>query len=331
MSLSLNMIEDAAERLAGVAQRTPLLEAPLLNEELGARVLFKPECLQVTGSFKLRGAYTKLSRLHPDVRQNGVVAFSSGNHAQGVAYAARAFGVRATIIMPSDAPQMKIDNTRAYGAEVILYDRFGESREEIGACVSEETGATLVKPYDDFDIISGQGTVGLEVAEQTAALNVTADALICPAGGGGLMAGLSTAMKARSPETRLYCAEPERFDDTCRSLAADTILSNEPGPMSICDAIVTPAPGQLTFPINRSTLSGGFSVSDHDVVAAMRLLFERLKLVAEPGATVSLAALMKNREQFSGQTVVIVLSGGNVDLQTFLSLCQDGVPVASAA
>lgn len=330
MSLNHALIQDAAHRLTGIATRTALLEAPLLNEMLGLRVLFKPECLQVTGSFKLRGAYTKLSRLDPDVRAKGVVAFSSGNHAQGVAYAARSFGVKATIIMPDDAPVMKIENTRTYGAEVILYDRFGESREAIGDRVSKDTGATLVRPYDDYDIMSGQGTVGLEIACQLKERDMVADALICPVGGGGLMAGISVAMTEDMPETRLYCAEPDRFDDTVRSLAVGEILSNEPGLMSICDAIVTPAPGQLTFPVNKAALTGGFSVSDDDVMGAMRLLFDHLKLVVEPGATVGLAALVRERQHFSGQTVVVVLSGGNVDLDAFLSFCQQAEMMPAA-
>ena len=316
--LTLDMITQAAERLQGVAIRTPLLESPLLNKALGFRLLIKPECLQKTGSFKIRGAYNKIASLDEGQRKAGVVAYSSGNHAQGVAAAASAMGVAAKIVMPADAPRIKLDSTAQWGAEVITYDRQTGDRAKIAGDITEKTGAMLVPPYDDYHLMAGQGTAGLELAEQLDVLGVKVDRVICPVGGGGLIAGLSTAMLSRHEDTEIWAAEPRNFDDTKRSLEVGTALSIDPGQSSICDSIVTARPGKLTFPINLKTLSGGYSVDEPDVVAAMRILFIELKVVAEPGGAVSVAAALSNKEALQGQTVVALVSGGNVDMDSFL-------------
>lgn len=306
-------VEAAAARIEGQAVRTPLLTSPDLDARTGGRILVKPEPLQRTGSFKFRGAYNRLSQIAPSDRGRGVVAYSSGNHAQGVAYAAKLFGIKATIIMPKDSPQLKIENTRGYGAEVILYDRFGESREAIGQRISAETGAILVPPYDDPAIMAGQGTLGLEMVAQAKELGLKLDVLLCCCGGGGLMSGVATAVHHLSPGTALYAVEPENYDDTKRSLEAGERLSNAAAPMSICDAIVTPTPGQLTFPINRAMLAGGLSVSDREAAEAVAYAARVLKLTAEPGGAVALAAALSGKLDLAGRTVGVVISGGNID------------------
>ncbi len=316
-SFSIADIETAAARVAGVVRRTPLLESVRLNDRLGARLLVKAECLQHTGSFKFRGAYNRLAAMSPAERANGVIAYSSGNHAQGVALAARMFGVPATIIMPADAPAMKRRNTADYGATVIPYDRHGESREEIGRKLAEAGGLTLVKPYDDLLVMAGQGTSGLEATAQCRELDATPDLALAPTGGGGLMAGFSTAMKHAYPGISVMAAEPEGYDDTIRSLASGERLSITGTPVTICDAIQTPAPGELSFPVNARTLSGGVAVSDDDVRNAMATAFEELKLVIEPGGAVALAAVLSGHVDVAGKTVVVVASGGNVDAAVF--------------
>lgn len=320
MAIDLAAIEAAAVALKGHHVQTPLLENPQLNMTVGGRVLIKPECLQRTGSFKFRGAFTKIHRLSAVQRANGVVAYSSGNHAQGVAAAAQHFGIPATIVMPEDAPAIKIANTKALGAKVVTYDRWRESREQIGADIATREGAVLVKPYDDEDVIVGQGTVGLETCQQTQAQGLGVDQLYCPCGGGGLMAGIATAYQSLSPDTRLYCVEPEGFEDTQRSLALGRRVSNSEAARSLCDAIVTPTPGELTFAINSRALSGGLSVTDTQVRQAMAFALERLKLVVEPGGCVALAALLAGQVHAEGQTTLLVLSGGNVDLSLLASL-----------
>lgn len=312
-------ITAAAERLKGHARRTPLLESPFLNEIAGRRVLVKPECLQHTGSFKFRGAWSAVSALPPEVRARGILAFSSGNHAQGVAYAAAQHGVPSVIIMPADAPALKLANTRALGAEVITYDRAGgESREEIGQAVSTERGLTLIRPYDEPMVIAGQGTVGLEIAEQAAELGVTSgDVLVC-CGGGGLTSGIALALEAKAPALRARPVEPEGFDDTTRSLAAGQILSNDRPSGSLCDAIVTPQPGDLTFPIQQRLCGPGIAVSDTQALQAMAQAFLRLKIVAEPGGAVALAAALYHGDQIQGDAVIAVVSGGNVDPDIFV-------------
>lgn len=315
--VSVDMIRDAASRISGQAVRTPLLESSLLNERLSARVFVKPEVLQKTGSFKFRGAYTKISRLTDEQRKNGVVAYSSGNHAQGVAAAAALHAIRATIVMPKDAPEIKIKNTRALGAEVILYDRYTESREEIGAQICDERDASLIPPYDDLDVISGQGTVGLEIAEDLEALGLCADKVISPCGGGGLISGVAKALAMASPTTDIWAAEPENFDDTILSLDRRERVSNAPSARTICDALASPTPGEITFAINRQYLSGGVAVSERDVADAMVEAFQTFKITVEPGGAVALASVLSGQVNISGQTVVVICSGGNVDPTLF--------------
>lgn len=305
-------VVDAAARLKGIARRTPLLENPVLSEQLGFRLIVKPECLQRTGSFKFRGAYNKISRIPDDVRSKGVVAFSSGNHAQGVAAASTMLGISSTIIMPSNAPKAKIENTKALGGDVILYDRDTESREEIGEKLQAERGATLVRPYDDPFVISGQGTVGLEIAEQSEELGVTPDVVMTPAGGGGLVSGTALGIKG-TIACPVYSVEPETFDDTKRSLESGERLSVPDGAKSICDALLSPMPGEITFPLNQQLLSGGLSVSDDEALDAMKVAMLSLKIVVEPGGAVALAAALTGKINLAGKTVVVVCSGGNVD------------------
>jgi len=306
-------VRAAATRLEGHAQCTPLLAATTLDADTGGRILLKLETLQHTGSFKFRGAWNRLAQLDRRQRAAGVVAFSSGNHAQGVAAAARRLGIRATIVMPSDAPRVKMRNTLALGAEVIEYDRARESREAIAARIAAERGAVLVPSFDDPDVIAGQGTVGLEILEQAQALRAPLDDVVVCCSGGGLAAGIALAVKARSPESRIWCAEPEGFDDHRRSLAAGERLRNRPGAHSICDALLAPEPGEITFAINRRLLSGGLAVTDDEVRAAIAYAARSLKLVVEPGGAVALAAVLASRLEARGRTVAVVLSGGNID------------------
>jgi threonine dehydratase len=310
-------VEAAAGRLAGHAVVTPLLESLLLNDRFGGRLLVKAEVLQRTGSFKFRGAFNRISLIPQDERSRGVVAFSSGNHAQGVAAAARLLGIPATIVMPLDAPAIKVSNTRGWGAKVVLYDRWKEDREAIGARISAETGATLVRPYDDPQIMAGQGTIGLELAEQADAAGAGIDAVLAPCGGGGMIGGIALAIAARSPGTMVYAVEPAGFDDTARSLAAGERLSNDPGASSFCDALLAPMPGELTFAVNSTRLAGGFAVTDAEVAAAMAVARDHFKLVVEPGGAVALAAVLTGKIPCEGKTVAVVCSGGNVDPEVY--------------
>ncbi|WP_300584921.1 threonine/serine dehydratase [Marivita sp.] len=316
--MDIQRIEAAASRLKGHARVTPLLSSPFLDEIAGRRVLVKAECLQHTGSFKYRGARSAVSALSDEQRKNGVIAYSSGNHAQGVALAARQFGASAVIIMPADAPKMKIDNTRALGAEVVLYDRATEDRDAIGTKLSDERGLTLIRPFDEPEVIAGQGTCGLEIAAQAAELGVTeADVIVC-CGGGGLTSGIALALEARAPGMRVRPAEPEGFDDVSRSLASGQIERNTGSASGLCDAIVTPQPGNLTFPIMHRLCGLGIVVSDDEAQRAMAQAFARLKLVAEPGGAVALAAALYHGDQIEGDTVICTISGGNVDRAVFL-------------
>jgi len=310
-------IEAAAVRLVGRAVITPMLTSPALDERAGGRVLVKPENLQRTGSFKFRGAYNKIAQIPESDRAAGVVAFSSGNHAQGVAAAARLLDVPATIVMPADAPNIKIENTRSYGAEVLLYDRYREAREEVAEALVAERGATLVRPYDDPDVIAGQGTCGLEVWRDAAAMVPRLDVLLVCCGGGGLTAGIALAMAELSPRPAIYTVEPEGFDDTARSLAAGRRVANETGAESICDALLAPTPGELTFAINSRLLTGGLMVSDEETRAAMAFAFRHLKLVVEPGGAVALAAVLSGKLDLRGKTTAIIISGGNVDAERY--------------
>ena len=315
---TLRDIEEAAGRLAGRAVATPLLESAALNEAVGGRLLIKPEMLQVTGSFKFRGACNRVAQLNAVELSRGVVTFSSGNHAQGVAAAARLAGAPAVIVMPEDAPRVKRQGTESWGAEIVTYDRRQpDSRERIAAAIVAERGGTLVRPYDDAYVMAGQGTAGLELVRQARALGRDLDAVLAPCGGGGLIAGIATALRALSPGTAVYSVEPEAFDDTRRSLAAGERQQNTGETGSICDALLAPRPGELTFEVNRRLLAGGLAVSDAEVVAAMRAAFQHLKLVAEPGGAVALAAALSGRFDCRDKTVVVVMSGGNVDLAQF--------------
>ena len=307
-------VRAAARRLAGHARRTPLLAGTPLDHITGGRVLLKLETLQHTGSFKFRGAWNRLVQLDSAQRAAGVVAYSSGNHAQGVAEAARRLGIRATIVMPSDAPRVKLENTLALGAEVVPYDRVHESRERIAAGLAEERGATLVPSFDDPDIIAGQGTTGLEIAEQADELGLTLDAVIVCCSGGGLAAGIGLALAKLAPQARLYTAEPEAYDDHRRSLASGRRQRNEPGgPASICDALLAPMPGELTFAINQHRLQGALAVSDAEVRHAIGYAARTLKLVVEPGGAVALACVLAGKLEMRNSTVAITLSGGNID------------------
>lgn len=306
-------IRAAADRLNGHAAVTPLLNAPLLDRIAGRRILIKAECLQRTGSFKYRGARAALTLLPRETR--GVLAFSSGNHAQGVALAASELNLPAVILMPDDAPAVKVDNTRAYGAEVILYDRATTDRDALGANLCAQRSLHLVRPYDDPDVIAGQGTVGLEIAAQATASGITdADMIIC-CGGGGLASGIGTALAALAPKMRLFTAEPAGFDDMARSLAAGHILRNTAMTGSVCDAILTPEPGRITFPILQSHRAKGLVVTDDEAMRAVALAFHHLRIVLEPGGAVALAAALF-RDGLA-DTCICTASGGNVDPDVF--------------
>jgi threonine dehydratase len=313
-------VDAAAQRLAGVALRTPLVTSPVLDAVTQGRVFLKAEILQRTGSFKFRGAYNKLSSIPQHDRARGVVAFSSGNHAQGVAAAAKLLGMPAVIVMPSDAPRPKRERTAALGAEVVLYDRVRENRQTIAQEIAQKRGAALVPPYDDPLIIAGQGTAGREIIEDLAALGLVPDAVVVTASGGGLTAGIALAVKARVPEARVYTAEPEGFDDHARSFRSGAREKNAALTGTICDALMAQTPGELTFAINRTLVTEGAAVSDEEVGAAVAFAFRELKLVVEPGGAVALAALLSGKIDIKGKIAVAVLSGGNVDPGLFYKL-----------
>jgi threonine dehydratase len=310
-------IETAARVVAPFAVRTPLLSFPVLDERAGTKVFLKPEMLQRTGSFKFRGAFNKLSSIPQAARSGGVVAFSSGNHAQGVAAAAQILHMQATIVMPKDSPLTKRERTKAYGAEVVLYDRDKEDREAIANGIAEKRGATLVRPYDDPFVIAGQGTAGREIAEDMTARGIAPDIVIAPASGGGLIAGVATAVKAKFPNAELIVAEPQGYDDHALSLRAGHREAHPAAGRTICDALMAAMPGELTFSINSKLLAKGVSVSDEEVGRAVAFAYRELKLVVEPGGAVGLAALLAGRIDAKGKNVVIVLSGGNVDADLF--------------
>lgn len=314
-AVDIEDIRAAAERIAPHTILTPLLESPRLNDWLGFRLLVKCENLQHTGSFKLRGATNAVMSLPDSVRT--VVAYSSGNHAQAVARAASRRGMSAVIVMPADAPALKIEGTKSYGAEVVTYDRYSESRETIGNAIAKDRNAELIRPFEDVRVIAGQGTIGLEIAAQCAEAKALPDHVISCCGGGGLIAGISTAVASEIPEAKIWAAEPEGFDDTIRSLESGQIQSVDPANRSICDAVVTPSPGEITFGINSRTLAGGFAVSDELVLQVMATAFKHLKLVIEPGGAVALAAALDNRLPGDTGCAVAVASGGNVDPQMF--------------
>jgi len=313
-------VDEAAHRLAGIALHTPLLTSPALDAATGGRVFLKAETLQRTGSFKFRGAYNKLAAIPPERRAAGVVAYSSGNHAQGVAAAAQLLGMPSVIVMPSDAPRAKRERTAAFGAEIVLYDRARDDREAIAERIARERGATLVPPYDDALIIAGQGTAGREIVEDLQALGLKPDVVVVTASGGGLTAGIALAVKARVPNAALYTAEPAGFDDHARSFKSGEREENAALTGTICDALMARTPGKLTFAINRSLVGAGVSANDDEVAAAVAFAFAELKLVVEPGGAVALAALLSGKIDVKGKVAVAVLSGGNVDPEVFSRL-----------
>jgi len=319
-SIGFDDIQKAAARLLGHAVRTPLLTSAALDAHLGQRVFLKPEMLQVAGSFKFRGAYNRISQLSATEKAAGVIAWSSGNHAQGVAAAARSIGVRATIVMPEDAPAIKIANTRALGGEIVFYDRYGQDREEIAYDLAARQGGVIVPSYDDPYIIAGQGTAGLEIFTDVESAGARLDALLVCCGGGGLIAGCGIALQALSPATHLFAVEPEGYDDHARSLLSGTRERADITKTSICDALLAPCPGSMTFPINKEILKGGLVVSDAEVRDAVAFAFETLKLVVEPGGAVALAALLSGKVPAGYKTVGVMLSGGNIDPQMFADI-----------
>jgi threonine dehydratase len=313
-------VDEAARRLDGVALRTPLLTSPTLDAMTGGRVFLKAETLQRTGSFKFRGAYNKLAAIPAERRTGGVVAYSSGNHAQGVAAAAGLLGMPCIIVMPGDAPRAKRERTAALGAEIVLYDRERDDREAIAEAIATRRGATLVPPYDDALIIAGQGTAGLEIVEDLDSLGLKPDIVVVTASGGGLAAGIALAVKPRVPAASIYTAEPQGFDDHARSFRSGRREQNAALSGTICDALMARMPGKLTFAINRSLVGAGVVASDDEVAAAVAFAFAELKLVVEPGGAVALAALMTNKIDIAGKVAVAVLSGGNVDADLFSRL-----------
>jgi threonine dehydratase len=310
-------VQDAAAHLEGMAVRTPLIRHDALDALVGGKVFIKPECLQRTGTFKFRGAYNRICRLNADELSRGVVAFSSGNHAQGVAAAAAIMNTTAVIVMPKDAPMAKIEGTKALGGEVVLYDRYTQSREQIAAEIGAKRGSVVVPAYDDFHVIAGQGTVGLEAARQLEALGEGADVLLSPAGGGGLIGGIGLAFKALSPKTQIWGVEPEAYNDTALSLAAGHPVEVKPAVGTLCDALMAPKPGNLTFALNKEQLAGALGVSDAEALAAMAFAFKHLKIVLEPGGAVALAAVLAGKLDVRGKTALVVCSGGNVDAATY--------------
>ena len=313
-------VDEAARRLSGVALRTPLLTSAALDASTGGRIFLKAETLQRTGSFKFRGAYNKLAAIPRDQRSRGVVAFSSGNHAQGVAAAARLLGMPCVIVMPTDAPRAKTDRTAAQGAEIVPYDRTRDDREAIANEIAARRGAIVVPPYDDALIIAGQGTAGREIVEDLDALGLAPDVVVVTASGGGLTAGIALAVKARVPAAALYTAEPQGFDDHARSFRSGRREQNAALSGTICDALMARMPGKLTFAINQSLVGAGVVVSDSEVASAVAFAFRELKLVVEPGGAVALAALMTGKIDVAGKIAVAVLSGGNVDPELFTRL-----------
>jgi threonine dehydratase len=313
----------ARRRIGALACRTPLIEHPALNAAVGGRVLLKAENLQRVGAFKFRGAYNKIAQLDAAAFPGGVVACSSGNHAQGVAAAATLRGLKSTIVMPSDAPRLKIERTKAFGGEVIAYDRATEDRDAIARDLCARRGAAYVHPFDDPDVIAGQGTVGVEMMEQAAEIEAVPDLVLVGVSGGGLIGGVSLAVKEASPATQIYSVEPAGFDDLARSLVRGERQRNDRLSGSICDALMAAMPGEITFEVAKRTLAGGLAVTDEEAKAAVRFAFRELKLVVEPGGAVSLAAILARKLNFAGKTVMAVLSGGNIDPVLFAEIIQE--------
>lgn len=314
----------AAERLSPIIVRTPLISSPVLDEIAGGRVLLKAENLQRAGSFKIRGAYNMLSQFTPEQAKKGAVAFSSGNHAQAVAAAGTMLGIKTTIVMPEDTPQIKVENTRRLGGQTVLYDRYSEDREAIATGIAEETGATLVPPYNHEHIVAGQGTVGLEIMQQCEELGLVPDQVLVNCSGGGLTAGCAVAVNALAADARIYPVEPEDFDDTRRSMLSGNMEVNDPDARTICDALMSSPPGEVTFAINKRLATEVLTVSDDDVRDAIRFAFRHLKLVVEPGGAAALAAVLAGKLDFRDQVTAVVLSGGNIDAALFASIQEAG-------
>ncbi len=314
---TIDDVNRAAERIRGEAVRTPLLRSDALDHMVGKKVFLKPECLQRTGSFKFRGAYNAISQLSKDECEIGFVASSSGNHAQGIAEAARLFGANATIIMPSDAPKMKVHRTQASGAEIVYYDRASEDRDLAVAEFMNEKGGVFIHPFNNPNVIAGQGTVGLEIAEDLQNKGLELDHMVICTGGGGLTSGVTLAIKHHFPDAKIYSSEPAGFDDYARSLKSGSIETNASTAGSVCDAVISPSPGPIGFEINRKNLSGGLVVTDEEALDAVRFAFEELKLVVEPGGAVALASVIKYAPEWDGDVVALTLSGGNVDPAMF--------------
>ena len=318
--IDIEDVEAAAARLDGVAVRTPLIRSPELDRISGGHVLLKPECFQFTGSFKIRGAYNMLSQLGPEQVRYGVVAYSSGNHAQAVAAASAMLGTKATIVMPEDAPRAKLENTRRLGGEVVTYDRYRADREAIAREIAEERGALIVPPFEHPDIIAGQGTVGLEIVEQSREEDICPDQVLICCGGGGLTAGCAVALKARLPDVVVHTVEPENYDDVARSLACGERVTASTSTRSICDALLADQAGALTFEIMRRLVNSGLVVTEEEVREAMRFAFRHLKVVTEPGGAAALAAVLAGKIDLAGKTTAVVISGGNVDAELFASV-----------
>ena len=318
--LTHSEIDKAHERIFSLIIKTPLISSETINEKTNSNVYFKLENLQWTGSFKLRGASNKISQLSNEEKSRGIVSYSSGNHAQAVAYASNLFGVHATIIMPKNAPSIKIENTKKYGAEIIIYDSMHESREKIASEIARKENKTIIKPYDDLDVIAGQGTVGKEIAEELKLKNIQPDIYLCCCGGGGLIAGSSTYLKHTFPHIKNFSVEPEEFNDTELSLKNNSVVKNKESGKSICDALLAPQPGNITFPINQTTLSGGLTVSDEEIKKTIIELAENMKIVAEPGGAVAATALLTNKINVKNKNVVVMISGGNIDYKLFSSI-----------
>ena len=307
----------AGDRLRGRVRHTPLLESAALNARIGGRVLIKPESLQLTGAFKVRGAFNRLLVMNGSEQASGIVAWSAGNHAQALAFVGKQLGIAATIVMPSDAPKAKIIGTKRFGAKIVFYDRRTEDREAIGRAIAAENGAIIVPPYEDKYVIAGGGTAALELLDDTAALDIRLDRIIVCVGGGGLIAGCGLAAQACGSEAHIVAAEPVHFDDTRKSLIAGFRVANDLSQNSIADALLTATPGEMTFALNQKLVRTAYAVNDDDIRAAMTTAFEDFRLVTEPGGVASLAALLANANDFSGMNTGVIITGGNVDPSLF--------------
>ena len=322
-ALTPQEIDKAHKRIFSLIIKTPLISSETINKKTNANVYFKLENLQWTGSFKLRGASNKISQLSNEEKSRGIVSYSSGNHAQAVAYASKLFGIQATIVMPKNAPSIKIENTKKYGADTVIYDSMHESREKIASEIARKENKTIIKPYDDLDVIAGQGTAGKEIAGELKLKNIQPDLYLCCCGGGGLIAGSSTYLKYAFPKIKNFAVEPEEFNDTQLSLKNNSIIKNKESGTSICDALLAPQPGNITFPVNQTTLEGGLAVSDKEVKKTIVELAEDMKIVVEPGGAVAATALLTNKINVKNKNVVVMISGGNIDYEMFSSIVKN--------